>query len=148
MAFSDSFPTNGGVPDGTLVDPAACPGDTAAQLPLLNLEVLENLGAESNDGIALRFAADYAHMWDYRRQWLTTALELQDSSAALEAVISLKASSAMVGGTRLAHLAGMLEAVIRGGNMSRSMALLPLISKLGSATVMALRAGYIRTEQP
>lgn len=118
------------------------------QLPLLSLEVLEDLGADLNDGIALRFAADYAHLWDYRRQWLATALELQDSSAALEAVISLKTSSAMVGGTRLAHMAGMLEAVIRGGNMSRSMALLPLISRVGSATVMALRAGYISTKQP
>jgi len=149
MAFSDSFPATGGVPDGTFLGPAAaCPGDGFEDLPLLNLEVLEDLGADLNDGIALRFATDYAQMWDYRHRWLATAIERQDSTAALEAVISLKTSSVMVGGSRLAHLAGMLEAVIRGGNMSRSMTLLTLISKLGSATVMELRTGYIRGEQP
>lgn len=133
-----------------MLDPAsaACLGADLEALPLLNLDVLENLGADLNEGIALRFAADYAQMWEYRRTWLTTAIERKDSAVALEAVVSLKTSSVMVGGIRLAHIAGILEAVIRDGNMSRSIALLTLISNLGSATVTELRAGYISGEQP
>lgn len=151
MALSDSFPAAGGPRSGAVPTPVAAAASSGVDfeaLPLLNRKVLENLGADLNDGIALGFALDYAEMWDYRHRWLTTALERQDSTAALDAVISLKTSSAMVGGVRLAHIAGMLESVIRGQNMSRSVALLALISKLGSATVTELRTGYIREEQP
>ena len=44
---------------------------------------------------------------------LATSLDSGDEAAALDAVLSLKTSSAMVGGVRLAELAGELEDAIR-----------------------------------
>ena len=59
--------------------------------------------------LALRFARDYAAMWDQRYSRLALAVENQDRAAALDAIISLRITSAMVGGLRLARLAEMLE---------------------------------------
>ncbi|BAS16340.1 hypothetical protein AHiyo8_46430 [Arthrobacter sp. Hiyo8] len=65
--------------------------------------------------------------------------------AALDAVISLKVSSAMVGGLRLAHLAERLEATVRNGDLGEGADLLAGIAVHGRATVKELRLGYMRT---
>ena len=48
--------------------------------------------------LALRFARDYAAMWDQRYSRLALAVENQDRASALDAIISLRITSAMVGG--------------------------------------------------
>lgn len=71
-------------------------------------------------------------------------MEGQDQAAALDAVISLKTSSAMVGGRHLAALAGKLEAHIQAGDLHGGQALLPAVADSGRATVNELRLGYLK----
>jgi HPt (histidine-containing phosphotransfer) domain-containing protein len=89
--------------------------------------------------IANRFARDYAAMWDLRRKRLAAALDRRDYPAAIDAVISLKVSSAMVGGVRLAQLAEQLEQAIRQGDLDAGLALMGKITHYGHKTVNELR---------
>ena len=67
--------------------------------------------------------------------------------AALDAVLSLKTSSAMVGGVRLAELAGELEDAIRGRRHSTcARLLLREVAESGNDTVDELQSGYILWE--
>lgn len=84
--------------------------------PLLDLAVLAELVEDlGSPDIAWNFAQDYIQIWQRRRDALAAALERGERSAALDAVISLRISAAMIGGLRLAHLAQTLHAsYIRG----------------------------------
>jgi hypothetical protein len=113
--------------------------------PAVLAELAEEL--QSPD-IAHRFARDYAALWDERQRRLTSAVEGQDRAAALDAVISLKTASAMVGGRHLAVLAGKLQAHIQAGDLPSGQALLPAVADYGRATVNELRLGYPPQEEP
>ncbi len=124
--------------------PGSIPSSYVNEVALLNRDVLEKLAGELNDpGLTLRFAMDYARMWKPRYEGLSAAVRRRDTMAALDAVISVRTSALMVGGLRLARIAGKLETVIRDGKFNRSPRLLNLISALGTATVMELQNSYI-----
>jgi HPt (histidine-containing phosphotransfer) domain-containing protein len=116
------------------------------ELPLVDPAVLEDLEAQlAGPDIASRFARDYAAMWAQRQRCLDAAVERQDRAAALDAVISLKVSAAMVGGMRLAGLAEALETLIRDGSgLEGGRAMLALVADHGSATVKELQDSYLR----
>ena len=113
-------------------------------LPLVDSGILEDL-EEQLDGaeLALRFARDYAAMWDQRYRRLALAVENQDRASALDAIISLRITSAMVGGLRLARLAEMLETVIRKGDFGEGQAMMERVADHGDRTVSELQANYI-----
>ena len=113
------------------------------ELPVLDATVLDDLEKElAQTGLARSFAADYAQMWDQRLSRLADALEFQDRATGLDAVISLKVSSAMVGGLRLARLAEALEDAIRSGILQHRETLMALVAESGRATVGELRVRY------
>lgn len=113
-------------------------------LPLVDSGVLEDLEEELNGSeLALRFARDYAAMWDQRYSRLALAVENQDRAAALDAIISLRITSAMVGGVRLARLAEVLESVIRQGDFGQGQAMMESVAENGDQTVSELQANYI-----
>jgi hypothetical protein len=90
--------------------------------------VLDELAEQlQSPDVAHRFARDYAALWDQWQRRLTSAVEAQDHAAALEAVISPKTSSAMVGGRHLAVLAGKLQAHLQAGDLPSGQALLPAV---------------------
>lgn len=139
---------------GTVAGPpqpgvAAVAGSTDVQeeaslLPLIDAAVLEDLEDElAGSGLAQRFARDYAAMWDQRCSRLAAAVGNRDSESALDAAISLKISSAMVGGVRLAKLAELLEALIRQGDFVRGQVLMTRVAADGGQTVSELQATYI-----
>lgn len=144
-----------GSSDRSAAAPPAQPGISAATgsdisqeaaglLPLLDAAVLEELEDElAGSGLAQRFARDYATMWDQRRSRLAAAVDSQDTASALDAAISLKISSAMVGGMRLARLAELLEALIRRGDFGQGKVLMERVAHDGGQTVSELRATYI-----
>ena len=116
--------------------------------PLVDPAALQDLGEQLNSpAVAKGFARDYAQMWDQRYQSLAGALDRRDPAAALDAVLSLKTSSSMVGGLRLAKLAAELEAAIRGGDLGQAAALLDELAARGSETVNELQFSYILWER-
>jgi hypothetical protein len=115
------------------------------ELPLLDPAVLQDMEEQlGGAGIVWNFANDYAGMWVERKRFLVDSVEREDCAAAIDAVISLKVSSAMVGGLRLARLAEALEATLRAGNLSDGASVLAMISLHGQATVKELRQRYLR----
>jgi HPt (histidine-containing phosphotransfer) domain-containing protein len=113
-------------------------------LPLLDAAVLEDLEEQLNGSeLAVRFARDYAAMWDQRYARLAAAVENQDRASALDAIISLRITSAMVGGVRLVKIAEVLESVIRQGDFGRWQELMERVAENGDRTVSELQANYI-----
>lgn len=117
--------------------------DPHPDLPLLDSEVLkdmeEQLGGPEIPGA---FARDYASLWDQRQGNLVAAMDREDRHGALDAVISVKVSSAMVGGAKISRLAETLEACIRSGDFPAGRALLGTVACYGSATVTEIRTRY------
>lgn len=117
--------------------------EAAGLLPLVDAAVLAELEDElAGSGLAQSFARDYAAMWDQRYTRLAQAVTSQDSAAALDAVISLKITSVMVGGLRLAKLAELMETLIRQGEFGQGQLLLKRLAKDGGQTISELRATY------
>lgn len=128
--------------------PAALPGGTGPaapeMAPLVDPAALQDLGAQlESASVAKGFARDYAKLWDQRYTCLASALDRGDQAGSLDAVLSLKTSSAMVGGVQLAMLAGELEDAVRGGDMERASSLLGNIAASGCETVDELHDSYI-----
>jgi hypothetical protein len=118
-------------------------------VPFVDPSVLEDLAEQlGSPGITSRFARDYTEMWGKRQRFLQAAVERRDRAAALDAVMSLKVSSAMVGGVRLARLAERLELIIRGeDDLQNTRGILVLIADHGNATVKELKDSYIREDR-
>jgi hypothetical protein len=107
---------------------------------LVDPAALQDLGVQLDSAaVAQGFARDYARMWDRRYAALATALDRRDQSAALDAVLSLKTSSSMVGGLLLAELAGELEELIRAGQLPQAASRLGDVAARGNATVDELQ---------
>lgn len=122
------------------VDPTALP--TAP--PLVDPAALQDLGAQlDSPAVAKGFARDYTKMWDQRYQTLASALENGDLARSMDAVLSLKTSSEMVGGLRLAQLAGELETALRAGDMGHALVLLRDVAERGDETVDELQFSYV-----
>ena len=132
--------------------PTAAPGPASnlddADLPLVDLAVLQDLEEQlAHPAVAQKFARDYATLWSQRHQKLAAALKRQDAAAALDAVISMKIASAMVGGLRLSRLAEQLEGFIRRGDLENGYALIAAVELHGSATVKELQENYILADE-
>jgi len=116
--------------------------------PLVDPAALQTLGEQLDSAaVAKGFARDYAEMWAQRYESLAGALERRDQASALDAVLSVKTSSSMVGGLRLAELAGELEEAIRDGNLGLAAARLGEVAARGSETVDELQFSYILWER-
>jgi hypothetical protein len=128
---------------GGMADPGILP-ELEELLPLVDGSILEDLEDELNGSeLALRFARDYAAMWDTRYSRLALAVQNQDRASALDAIISLRITSTMVGGLRLARLAELLENVIRQGDFGQGQAMMGRVADNGDRTVSELQANYI-----
>lgn len=122
----------------------AVPLEAVESLPLVNVAVLEDLEAElAGPALAQRFARDYADMWDQRYTRLAAAVERQDVAACLDAAISLKITSAMLGGERLSKLAELLENVVRQGDFGQGRVVMERVAMDGTRTVSELRSTYL-----
>lgn len=144
-----SAPDDGGV--SAAIPPGLFPGGAGPaapeSAPLVDPGALQDLGAQlESPSVAKGFARDYAKMWDQRYSCLASALGRRDAAGTLEAALSLKTSSAMVGGVQLARLAGELEEAVRGGDMDRASSLLADVAESGSETVDELQYSYILWE--
>lgn len=111
--------------------------------PLVDHTTLQELGSQlESPAVAKGFARDYTNMWDRRYHSLASSLDSGDDAAALDAVLSLKTSSAMVGGVRLAELAKELEEAIRVRDAGLARLLLHEVAESGNDTVDELQLSY------
>lgn len=112
-------------------------GNVPGQLPpLLDTVVLAEL-KETFGEAAPNFASNYVRLWRSRYDRLALALARRDQMAAMDAVLSVKVSSAMVGGLRLAWLAEQLEHELQSGPQNDRV-LLDRILNCGLETVEGL----------
>lgn len=118
---------------------------TSHDLPLVSEAVLRQLQFELEDqGLCLDYVRSYVNMWGCRFQRLTSAVVLADHEAAMDAVLSLKSSSLMVGASRLGHLAGCMEQDIRWHRDPEAASALSPIGECGNETMTLLRREYLR----
>ena len=154
MSFQGA-PDDGDVNNGLSADPCRCGAGLAAAgakdtvpdaaPPLVDPAALQELGSQlASPAVAKGFARDYTNMWDRRYQSLASSLGSGDDAAALDAVLSLKTSSAMVGGVRLAELARELEEAIRVGDADLARLLLREVAESGNETVDELQLSYLQ----
>ncbi|MFJ6078609.1 Hpt domain-containing protein [Pseudarthrobacter sp. NPDC092419] len=117
----------------------AVDGAPGSGIPLVDPLVLADLAdkLESPD-IACRFAADYVALWEARRSRLAAALVRNDFPAAVDAVISLRVASVMVGAERLAWLAQQVEDAINSANFAAGRELMDAVGVCGTATLDVL----------
>lgn len=150
MDIQDPQPSGKGTPPAAVsagspvAEATGMTPDHEMLLPLVDTDILEEL-EEQLDGsaLAVRFARDYAGMWEQRYAKLAAAVHDQDMDAALDAAISLKITSAMVGGLRLSRLAELLESVLRQGNFGQGQILMKRVAEDGNQTVSELQTNYI-----
>jgi HPt (histidine-containing phosphotransfer) domain-containing protein len=116
------------------------PSGLHQMLPLVDRSVAEELGEGLADqGIAQALVGDFADAWHTRFQCLETALESQDRADSLDAVLSIKTSSMMVGASQLAKISSQVESLVRAADYAAATAALPLVDRCGAATVNELR---------
>jgi hypothetical protein len=128
-------------------DPAEGASEGSPGVPLVDLTVLQELEEDmGGTGVARSFARDYISIWDKRLGYLERSVEDNDRELAMDAVLSLKNSAFMVGGSRLAGLAVELERLIRVGDLAAVQKLLPVVAQTGEETVRALKLCYLRPE--
>ncbi|MDQ0212635.1 Hpt domain-containing protein [Arthrobacter bambusae] len=112
--------------------------------PILDLAEFQFLEDQLDSPLIARtFAGDFAKLWGMRYEGLAAAVERRDAAAALDAVLSLRTSSTMLGGLRLALLARGLEENIRNGDLRDAQPLLDAIADCGQRTVQELKNSYV-----
>jgi hypothetical protein len=126
----------------------AAPEVQGVDLPLLDLSVLRQLEDELGDrGIARTFANEYIRIWDKRIRKLTHSVEYNDPDAAMDAVLSVKNSSFMVGASLLAALAVEFQRIIRDGGLAAAQARVEHLAEVGRATIEAIRQDYLAWDE-
>ena len=114
--------------------------DTAARGgPLLDQEVLRELAEDIGLRAAASFAREFAGMWPRRRAALAAAVSHGDADLAMDAILSMRVSSAMVGARRLEGLAAGLETGLRAGGVGALRPLLRDVERCGDDTARALQ---------
>ncbi|WP_139346866.1 Hpt domain-containing protein [Sinomonas mesophila] len=112
--------------------------DTARGGPLLDDGVLRELAEDVGPRAATSFAREFAGMWPRRRAALATAVSRGDVEGAMDAILSVRVSSAMVGARRLEGLAAGLETGLRTGGVRALRPLLRDVERCGDDTARAL----------
>ncbi|WP_422935556.1 Hpt domain-containing protein [Sinomonas sp. P47F7] len=108
----------------------------------MDLAVLSALEAEL-PGAGRRFACDFVGLWERRYAALAEAVAVGRMDNALDAVLSLKVSSAMVGARRLSGEAACVERALKGGSQVDLELFCGGLSECGRRTVRTLRGGFL-----
>lgn len=116
----------------------------ADRTPLVDANVLHDLEDQLNSASAARaFVRDYVAVWDERDARISSAIARRNQAASLDAVLSLKITSTMVGATQLVSLATNLEALLREGKLEEAAAALPQVHRCGLRTMRELTVMHL-----
>lgn len=108
---------------------------------LVDAAVLAELEAEL-PGAARRFVAEFVRLWAHRYARIAGAVAAGSTEEALDAVLSLKVSSMMLGAHPLVSRAAALEGLLRSGQEIPG-PLCAQIAECGTLTVASLRTAWL-----
>ncbi|WP_437770433.1 Hpt domain-containing protein [Arthrobacter sp. KNU40] len=112
-------------------------------IPLLSRDTLEALEHELEDPEAyLNYVRLNHDMWPNRYKRLSEAIRAGDITGAMDAVLSLRSSSQMIGATQLAEAALETEYALREGQLSAAESLLTDLQGRGIATMAQIRSEF------
>ncbi|WP_323959105.1 Hpt domain-containing protein [Arthrobacter sp. JZ12] len=107
-------------------------------------DVLHDLEDQLDSRDAARaFVRDYVAVWDERDGRISSAIARRNQAASLDAVLSLKITSTMVGATQLVSLATALEELLREGKLEEAESALPQVHRCGLRTMRELTLHYL-----
>ncbi|MHA7304950.1 hypothetical protein ACX80E_06860 [Arthrobacter sp. TMN-49] len=118
---------------------------TVTALPLVCTATLHSL-EESLDGeytLCRNFVCRYVEMWPGRFVRLREAVAAGHHEAALDAALSLRSSSMMVGAARLGELTGDLIRILETGCNAAAATKLAALGRCGNQTACQLTASYV-----
>jgi len=90
--------------------------DGGQDLPVLDDGALQDLKEEAGDAVAQQFMEEYLVMLPVRAAKIFKGLTRGDTETTLEAIISLRVSSAMAGARRLESYCAGLESALKHGH--------------------------------
>ena len=109
------------------------------EVPLISRDVLDALEQELEDPDAYATYVRLNHgLWPARHQRLVEAIRTGDTTGAMDAVLSLKSSSQMIGAMQLAELALTVERALRDGRLRAAEELLKDLEECGTATMQQI----------
>ena len=123
-------------PDQLAAKPTSGAGLTAT--PVMNPSVLQALVEHAGGSAAARFADDFLNLFEDRLTHVDAALAKADPESALKAVLSLKASSAMLGAEQMTLYCAGLERELRGQRIPHAGALPRLAADFTAALAGAI----------
>lgn len=120
------------------------PNATPKVLPLVDLTVLSQLERQLNDPRPARaFARDYITGFEDRYLRLSNSVGNRDLPAAIDAALSLRNSSTMVGAARLSAMAASFETAVTSADLDTARRALPAIERCGMDTIDELESRYL-----
>ncbi|MHA7143351.1 Hpt domain-containing protein [Arthrobacter sp. TmT3-37] len=120
------------------------PNATPKVLPLVDLTVLSQLERQLNDPQPARaFARDYITGFEDRYLRLSSSVGNRDLPAAIDAALSLRNSSTMVGAARLSAMAASFETAVTSADLDTARRALPAIERCGMDTIDELESRYL-----
>ena len=123
-------------PDRLAGKPPSGAGPTAT--PILNPSTLQALVEHAGRSAAARFADDFLILFEDRLTYVDAALAKADPESALKAVLSLKASSAMLGAEQMTLYCAGLETELLAQRLPHAGALPRLAADLTAALAGAI----------
>jgi len=118
----------------------------STKLPIVCMDTLHSL-EESLDGereYCLGFVCRYVEMWPGRFARIHDAITAGHQEDAMDATLSLRSSSMMVGASRLGKLADDLVELLKGESYAAAATKLAALHLCGNMTTGQLTDGYIR----
>lgn len=113
-------------------------------LPLVDLAILSQLEGQLNDPRPARaFARDYITGFEDRYLRLTSSIGNRDVPAALDAALSLRSSSTMIGAMRLSEMAASFQTAVASDDLDTARRALPAIERCGLDTIDELEGRYL-----
>lgn len=123
-------------------------GDRTDRTPLVDVNAIHDLEDQLDSPAAARaFVRDYVAVWDERDLRLSSAIARRNQAASLDAVLSLKITSTMVGATLLVALTTALEGLLREGKLEEAEAAFPQIHRCGLRTMRELTVQHLKKDQ-
>ena len=117
------------------------------EIPLVSTAVLEKLATDLDDhdgSMRRRFIGNYVGLWEHRFGRVSSAILARDAEDAMDAILSLKISSSMVGAGRLGQLAEHLESLVNGRLFDAAATLLDELRTCGMTTTSQLRSLHLQ----